>query len=166
MQPKCRNELKMIAHERGTPRDINSSTRLADFKNAHAETFDLLWSAFACTLSATRITESAHGFQRESWDSQRSFLRNDAQLRHVMKTVYKFRQARRRVVYERTGKGEDEDKIERKAPVKHCNRKCTAVMVSEQLMKFSTHCSKLVTEERISPEEMKANRIVNTKNVD
>jgi len=81
MQCKCRNEMKMITHERGTPRDVDSTTRLMDFASVHEQTFDALWSVFAYSMSATRIIEAAHGFQRESWDGQCSFLRNNAQLR-------------------------------------------------------------------------------------
>mmetsp|Transcript_32400 Transcript_32400/g.78424 ORF Transcript_32400/g.78424 Transcript_32400/m.78424 type:complete len:86 (-) Transcript_32400:1296-1553(-) len=73
--------------ERGTPRDVDSTTRLMDFASVHEQTFDALWSVFAYSMSATRIIEAAHGFQRESWDGQRSFLRNNAQLRYVMSVV-------------------------------------------------------------------------------
>ena len=163
MQCKCRNELKMITHERGVPRDADSSTRLMDFAKVHPETFDLLWCTFAYTLSATRILEAAHGFQRESWDSQRSFRRNDAQLRYMMLTVFRCRHARRKVLLDRTNKNEEEDKKERKSAVKHCDRKYTAVMISEQSIQLSLHYMKSAIEDRISPDVIKANQIVAIK---
>ena len=94
MQCKCRNELKMITHERGTPRPMDSKTRLMDFAGVHPDLFDLLWSRFAYSMSASRIIEGAHGFQRESWNPQVSFLQNDNQLRYMMDTVHRFRKAR------------------------------------------------------------------------
>ena len=42
MQCKCRNELKMMTHERGTPRLLESKTRLMDYAAVHPELFDLL----------------------------------------------------------------------------------------------------------------------------
>ena len=149
MQCKCRNEMKMITHERGTPRDVDSTTRLMDFASVHEQTFDALWSVFAYSMSATRIIEAAHGFQRESWDGQRSFLRNNAQLRYVMSVVYRHRQARRRAVYAREDRDEENDKKERKKSVKHHDRKWTCQMVGEQMMELKERYMENAIAERI-----------------
>jgi hypothetical protein len=56
--------------------------------------FDCLWSVFAVSMSATRIVEAAHGFQRESWDPQRPMERNDAQLSYITRIEFKARQGK------------------------------------------------------------------------
>jgi len=159
MQCKCRNEMKMITHERGTPRQVDSSTRLMDFANVHGEVFDLLWCVFAFTMSATRIIEAAHGYQRESWDGQRSFSRNDAQLRYIMKVVYGQRQIRRILVYEREGKDEEEDKKAKKASVKHSDRKYTCLEAGKQTVELMKHYSTRAICKRIPEDVRKENSI-------
>ena len=165
MQCKCRNELKMLTHERGTPRPIESSTRLMDFLGVHPELFDLLWSRFAYTLSASRVIEGAHGFQRESWNSQASFWRNDSQLRYMMDTVHRFRKARRTKVYLAEGRDEEEDKCERRGCVKHHDRKFTCQMGGEQLHRFSLTYSEKELSQRIPLEIRKEYSITNVNSV-
>ena len=154
MKCKCRNDLKMHTHERGTPRDPESSTRLMDFAKDHPQLFDLLWSVFAVCLSATRIIESAHGFQRETYDSQRPLARNDAQLRYMMEILFAHRRERRKKACEEEGKDEEEDKKRSKSAKKHCDRKYLHVMAGVQMNELLDRYSEAQLEDRFSEEEL------------
>ena len=84
MQCKCRIELEILTHEKaGAKRPINSSTRLMDFVKTHQEIFDLFWFEYAQTISSTQIIEATHGFLRDSYNGQRSFVRTNTQLRYT-----------------------------------------------------------------------------------
>ncbi len=78
----------------------------------------------------------------------------------MMLTIFQSCHAHRKVLLKRTDKDEKEDKKERKSSVKHCDRKYTAVMISEQSIQLSLHYMKLAIEYRISPDVIKANQIV------
>ena len=159
MQCKCRNELKMLTHEMTGARPVDSSTRLMDFAKTHPEIFDLLWCQYAYTMSATRIIEAAHGFQRDSYDGQRSFARNNAQLRYIVSTVYTQRQARRRAIYKAEKRDEDEDKKERKSTVKHADRKYTCRMAGIQTEQLKARYTDSAIVERIPDDIRKKNSI-------
>ena len=114
-------------------------------------------------MSASRIIEGAHGFQRESWNPQVSFLQNDSQLRYMMDTVHRFRKARRAKVYLAEGRDEEEDKCERRACVKHHDRKSTCAMGSVQLHEFSLNFTESALSQRI-PDDIRKEYTIRSVN--
>ena len=88
MQCKCRNKLKRFTREMAREMPVESLTHLMDFGKTHPEIFGLLWCQYAHTMFATRIIETVHGFQRDSYGSQQAFARNNVQLRYITSTVY------------------------------------------------------------------------------
>ena len=132
-QAKCRDEMKMLSRETQTVRDNDSTTRLKDFHKQYPNIFDCLHSWFARTMSNTRPIEGAHGFQRSSWDPQRTFQRNNAQLAYLMRIEYQFRHARRTSKYSTMDIDETEYKTINKSTVKHCDTTELILMAGSQL---------------------------------
>ena len=134
-QCQCRDELKALSREsKSQPaRENDSPRRLYKFWELYPNIFDNLHSWFARSLSNTRIIEGAHGFQRVSWDSQRTFQRNNAQLAYLMREEYRNRLKRRMDVYAARGIKENKYKASKKKAAKHCETKPQAVTASNQL---------------------------------
>lgn len=154
-QLKCREEMKLLSHEGPEVRSNKSSKRLQEFHSDYPQIFDCLHSWFARSMSNTRPVEGAHGFQRSSWDYQRSFLRNDSQLAYLMRIEHGFRYDRRGVAYSNKGVEEGEFKGDKKAAAKHCDTKDLAIMAGNQLYDWvKERYTDAAIKARYTPEEL------------
>ena len=136
-QAKVRDEIKLFSRETAPVRSNESTHRLRDFWEYFPGVFDLLHSRAARAMSNTRPAEAAHGFQKKSWDNQRTFVRNDSQLHYYMKVVYIQRAWRRHLVLKSMKKSEVEDKAEYRAAPKHNNTKTLNEKAGEQTFELA-----------------------------